>query len=112
EDQAVVPERDLAEQQRGDQHDRVGLEKVGGHAGAVTDVVTHVVRDGGGVAGVVFRDALLDLANQVGAHVGGLGEDTAADTHEHGEQGGAEAETLEHFGRVALVDQYDQGRAE
>jgi hypothetical protein len=40
----------------------------------------------------------LDLADQVGADVGGLGEDAAADTHEHREQGGAEAEALEHLG--------------
>ena len=45
----------------------VGLEQVGGHAGAVADVVAHVVGDGGGVAGVVLGDARLDLADQVGA---------------------------------------------
>ena len=34
-----------------DDGDLVGLEEVGRHAGAVTDVVAHVVGDGGGVAG-------------------------------------------------------------
>ena len=100
EDQAVVAERHLAEQQRGDERDRVGLEQVGRHAGAVADVVADVVGDGGGVARVVLGDALLDLADQVGADVRGLGEDAAADTHEHREQRGAEAEALEHARRV------------
>ena len=62
----------------GDDGDDVGLEQVGGHAGAVAHVVAHVVGDGGGVAGVVLGDARLDLAHQVGAHVGRLGEDAAA----------------------------------
>ena len=89
-------EEDLTEDQRGDEGDGVGLEEVGGHAGAVADVVAHVVGDGGGVARVVLGDAGLDLADQVGADVGGLGEDAAADTHEHREQGATEAEALEH----------------
>ena len=101
EHQALGAERGLAEDQRGDQRDGVGLEQVGGHAGAVADVVADVVGDGRGVARVVLGDALLDLADQVGADVGGLGEDAAADTHEHGEQGGAEAEALEHGRGVA-----------
>ena len=108
EDQAVLAERRLAQDQRGDQRHRVRLEQVGGHAGAVADVVAHVVGDGRGVARVVLGDALLDLADQVGADVGGLGEDAAADPHEHREQRGAEAEALEHGRGVALVDQHDQ----
>ena len=107
-----LAERGLAEDQRGDQHDRVRLEQVGRHAGAVTDVVADVVGDRRGVARVVLGDALLDLADQVGADVGGLGEDAAADPHEHREQRGAEAEALEHGRRVALVDQHDERRAE
>ena len=98
EDQALVAEGLRAEDQRGDQGHGVRLEEVGGHAGAVADVVADVVGDGRGVARVVLGDVLLDLADQVGADVGGLGEDAAADPHEHGEQRGAEAEALEHVG--------------
>src|SRR5436309_2117745 len=54
--------------------------------GAVSDVVTHVVSDGRRVAGIVLRDAGLDLADQVGAHVRSLGEDAPAHAHEQGEQ--------------------------
>ena len=88
----------------GDDGDHVGLEQVGGHAGAVAHVVAHVVGDGGGVAGVVLGDAGLDLAHQVGAHVGGLGEDAAAHPHEQGQQRGAEAEADEHRGGGVLED--------
>src|SRR3712207_7388001 len=56
-----------------------GLEQVGGHAGAVADVVPHVVGDHGGVAGVVLGDRPLDLADQVGPDIGRLGEDAPAD---------------------------------
>ena len=84
-----------AEDDRGDQRDLVALEQVGGHAGAVADVVAHVVGDGRRVAGVVLGDAGLDLAHQVGADVGRLGEDAAADAQEQGEQRAAEAEADE-----------------
>ena len=76
------PERRDTEDDRRDERDLVALEEVGGHAGAVADVVAHVVGDGGRVAGVVLGDALLDLADEVGADVGRLGEDAAADSHE------------------------------
>ena len=84
----------------GDDGDLVGLEEVGRHAGAVADVVAHVVGDGGRIAGVVLGDAGLDLADQVGAHVGRLGEDAAADPHEQGQQRAAEAEADQDRGGV------------
>ena len=107
-DEALVAEGLRAEDQRGDQGHGVRLEQVGRHAGAVADVVTDVVGDGRGVARVVLGDVLLDLADQVGADVGGLGEDAAADPHEHGEQGGTEAEALEHVGCLVLEDQHHE----
>ena len=85
-------EEDRRQQHGGDDGHRVGLEQVGGHAGAVADVVAHVVGDHGGVAGVVLGDAGLDLAHQVGAHVGALGEDAAAEPGEDGDQRAAEAQ--------------------
>ena len=88
-------ERGDAEDDRGDEGDLVALEQVGGHAGAVADVVADVVGDGGRVARVVLGDAGFDLADQVGADVGGLGEDAAADAQEQGEQRATEAEADE-----------------
>ena len=88
----VGGEGEDAEQHHGDRGDRVGLEQVGGHAGAVADVVADVVGDHGRVAGIVLGDPRLDLADQVGADVGGLGEDAAAETGEDGDQRATEAE--------------------
>jgi hypothetical protein len=68
-----------------DGHD-IGFEQVGGHAGAVADIVAHVVGDHGRVAGVVLGNSGLDLADEVGADVGGLGEDAAAETGEDGDE--------------------------
>ena len=70
----------------------IGLEQVGRHAGAVADIVADVVGDDGRVARIILGNAGFDLADQVGADVGALGEDAAAETGEDGDQRGAEAE--------------------
>ena len=94
-----------AEQHHRDRRDRVRLEQVGGHAGAVADVVADVVGDHGRVARIVLGDAGLDLADEVGADVGGLREDAAAETGEHRDQRAAEGEPDQvvdrRLGRVA-----------
>ena len=81
------------EQHHRDRGDGVGLEQVGRHAGAVADVVTDVVGDDRRVARVVLGDTGLDLADQVGADVGGLGEDAAAETCEDRDQRASEGQT-------------------
>ena len=91
--------------QQGDQHhggadgDDIGLEQIGGHAGAVADIVADIVGDHGRVAGIVLGDSGLDLADQVGADVGGLGEDAAAETGEDRDQRGAEGQGDERVDR-------------
>ena len=98
-----------AEDDRGDEGDLVALEQVGGHAGAVADVVAHVVGDRRRVAGIVLRDAGLDLADEVSADVGRLREDAAADSQEQGEQRAAEAEADED-GRCRVLEDRDDDR--
>ena len=93
-----------AEEHHGHRGDRVGLEEVGRHAGAVADVVAHVVGDHGRVAGVVLGDPGLDLAHDVGADVGTLREDAAAEPGEDRDQRAAEAEADERVDRVLGVD--------
>ena len=78
---------------RADDRTDEGLEKVGAHAGDVTDVVTDVVGDDSGVAGVILGEAGLDLADEVGADVRGLGVDAAADTREERDRGGTHRES-------------------
>ena len=72
--------------------DDIGLEQVGGHAGAVADIVADVVGDDGRVAEVVLGNSGLYLADQVGANVGGLGEDAAAQAGEDRDQRRSERE--------------------
>ena len=112
EDESFRAEGDPAQDEGGDEDHRVRLEQVGGHARAVADVVAHVVRDSGGIAGVVFGDVVFDFAYQVGADVSRLGEDSAADPHEHGEQGRAEPEAFQDDRGVGPVDEDYESCAE
>ena len=90
------------EQHHGDCGDRVGLEEVGRHAGAVADVVADVVGDHGRVARIVLGDARLDLPDEVGADVGRLREDAAAEAREDRDQRAAEGEADQVVDRRAL----------
>ena len=63
------------EQHGGDHGDGIGLEEIGRHARAVADIIAHVIRDDGGIPGIIFRDPGLDLADQIRADIGALGED-------------------------------------
>ena len=89
---AVGKEGRCTQRHGGEDGAAVALVQVGAHAGHVTYVVAHVVGDGGGVAGVVLRDVLLDLAHDVGAYVGRLGIDAAAHTGEERLRGSTHAE--------------------
>ena len=54
--------------------------------------VDDVVRDGGRITRIVFRNAGLNLADQIATDVSALGEDTAAKTGKNRDQRGAETE--------------------
>jgi hypothetical protein len=92
--------------QRAGRQDRsaVALEQVSAHAGHVADVIPDVVSDGGGIARVVLGDAGLDLADEVGADVGGLGIDAATDTSKERLAAGAHAEGQHHHGHLEQAD--------
>ena len=90
-------DRLAGEEDRGKDHGRdrrhcVGFEQVGRHAGAVADIVADVVGDGRGIARIVLRDPGFDLADEIPADVGALGEDAAAEAREDRDQRRAEAE--------------------
>ena len=99
----VAGEEDRRQDHGGDGGHRIGLEQVGGHAGAVADIVADVVGDGGRVARVIFGNAGFDLADHVAADVGTLGEDAAAETGEDRDQRGAEAERDQRVDHVAAA---------
>jgi hypothetical protein len=98
-----------AKQHGGDQGDRIGLEQVGGHAGAIADVVAHVVRDDRRIARVIFRDTGLDLAHEIRTDIRTLGEDAAAQTGEDRDERGAEGQADQRMqGMRALVAHVQQ----
>ena len=83
---------------RGQDAAAIRLVQVCAHAGYVAHIVTHVVGDGGRIAGVVLRNVLLYLSHDICADIGRLGIDTAAhtgeqslgrSTHPEGEHGGS-----------------------
>lgn len=92
-------------------HER--LEQIGAHTGDITHVVTDVVGNHGRVARVILGDAGLNLTNQIGTDIGGLGEDTSTHTGKESHGGSAESETAQVLelnavvavGRAALEDQ-------
>ena len=109
----VVRADGRAERGGGEDRPAVRFVQIGPHARDVAHVVAHVVGDGGRIARVVFRDAGLDLADEVGADVRGLGVDAAADAREKRLRGGAHAEGDHGGGGVdQLVDRRAAGRHE
>ncbi len=90
---------------RCDQRPGIGLEQVGAHAGHIPHVVTHIVGDDRRVAGVVLRDAGLDLAHQVGAHVGGFGVDPSPDPGEERHRRPPEADRGHDVYPIGLVEE-------
>ncbi len=79
-----------ADQNRADQTDRIGLENVRRHARTIADVVAHVIGDRRRVARIVFLQAALDFTNEIGADVGRLGVNAAAQSREDADQTRAE----------------------
>jgi hypothetical protein len=105
-------EGEHAQQDHGHRRHRIGLEQVGRHAGAVADVVADVVGDRRRVARIVLGNAGLDLADEIGADVGRLGEDAAAEPCEHRDQRTAEAESDQRVdGRLRAVVEERRERA-
>src|SRR5690606_24981419 len=68
---------------------------VGGHSGAIADVVADVICDGGGVSGVVFVEVALNFADKICADVGGFGVDAAAEARKDADEAGAEGKADE-----------------
>ena len=95
EDSAFSLESNNAQSDGGNQSTDIGLEQVSTHTGNVTNVVTNVVADNSGVAGVILGDAGLNLTNQVSADVSSLGIDTAANTGKQSDGRSTEAEAGE-----------------
>ena len=100
----IVGERERADQDRADQADGVGLKNVRRHAGAIAHVVAHVVRDRGRIARIVFVEIALDFAHEIGAHVGRLGVNAAAESREDADQTRAQRQADQAFDREVVPE--------
>ena len=97
----------------GDDGTDIAFVQVGAHAGHVAHVVAYVIGNNGGVAGVVLGDTGFYFTYQVGADVGSLGVDAAADTGKQGHGGSAHTKGQHgagNFGGVELKDEFQQGK--
>ena len=99
-------EKDCGEHHGGDDGHGIGLEQVGGHAGAIADIVADIVSDGCGIARIIFGNTGLDLAYEIAADIGALGEDPAPKTGEDGDQRGAESERHQGIDDSAVVGRH------
>mmetsp|Transcript_15491 Transcript_15491/g.42951 ORF Transcript_15491/g.42951 Transcript_15491/m.42951 type:complete len:818 (-) Transcript_15491:8-2461(-) len=77
-----------------------GSKEIGSHSGNVSNVVTDIVGNGGGVAWIVLGDSVNDLSDQIGSDVGGLGVDSSSDTSKHGNDGSSQPVSGEGLGEI------------
>ena len=77
---------------------RIGFEQVRRHAGAIADVVAHIVRDDRWIAGIVLRNSGFDFTHEVRADVRRLGIDSATHTRKHRNQTPAETKAEQAHG--------------
>src|SRR5262249_52095521 len=102
----TASEVDGGQHHGGNHGHHVSLEQVGGHAGAVANIVADIVRNGRWVARIVLGDAGLDFAYEIAPDIGALGEDAATKPREDRDEGGAEAEGDQR------IDHLPRGRAQ
>ena len=81
----------------------IGFKQISGHAGAIADIVADIVGDGRGIARIVLGNPGFDLADEIGANIGTLGENAAAKTSEDRDERGAEAQRDERVDRLAAL---------
>src|SRR5690606_3214667 len=93
-----------------DDRSHIGFKKVGTHSGHIPDIVPHIVRNGGGVQGVILRNTCFHLAHQVRSNVGGLGVDSPAHTGEKSYGGcpqGKARKYVQNFGQGPALSAVD-----
>ena len=91
-DSVNFTEGEYAESAGADDGTDIGFIEVGAHAGHVAHVVADIIGYNGRVAGSSSGMLVFDLADEIGAHVCALGEDTAADAGEERHGGRAHTE--------------------
>ena len=99
----LAGEENRGEHHGGDDRHRVGFEQISGHSGAIADIVADIIGDRRRIAGIVLGNAGFDLADEIGADIGALGENAAAETGEDRNQRCAETERDQRVDRLAAL---------
>ena len=86
----------------------VRLEDVGPHPGHVAHVVAHEIGERRGVSRIVLGNAGLHLADEIGAHVGRFGIDSAAHACKEGNRTGAHREPVDDHRLFRVTVQKEQ----
>ncbi len=86
-----IAKRHSSKQQSGDDGDHIGFKQIRRHARAIADIVADVIGNNRRISWVIFRDPGFDLADQIRADIGALGENAAAQTREDRNQRRAKA---------------------
>ncbi len=89
---SATRERQVPEDHRCDRRHCIRFKEVRRHAGAIANVVAHIVRDDRRVPRIVFRDPRFHFAHEVRADIRAFREDAAAQPREDGDQASPEAE--------------------
>ena len=91
----------------------VALIQVGTHAGYVAYIITHIISNGGRIAGIILRNVSLNLTYNIGTHVGSLGIDTTTytgkqslrrSTHTEGQHGGSNGDESHLVASIEIVE--------
>ncbi len=96
-------EENRGEHHGGDDRHRIGFEQISRHSGAIADIVADIIGDRRRIAGIVFGNAGFDLADEIGADIGALGENAAAKAGENRDERRAETERDQRVDRLAAV---------
>ena len=82
-----------ADQNRADQTHGVSFKNVRRHACAIADVVAHVIGNRCRIARIIFLEAFLDLAHEIGAHIRRFRVNAAAESRENADQARAQCQS-------------------
>ena len=91
----ATEDSEIGDENTPDQADGVSFKHIRSHSGAVSHVVSDVVGNGSGIAGVIFFEFRFDFAHEVGPDVGGFGVDAASKTCKYADEGSTEREAGE-----------------
>ena len=99
----LAGEENRGEHHGGDDRHNIGFEQIGGHAGAIADIVAHIIGDRRRIAGIILGNPGFDLADEIGADISPLGENAATKTGEDRDERGTETERDQRVDRLAAV---------